>query len=184
MSVLTNPADGAREGAEAYVHAVLELLGDHDPMDVLRETPSVVRALAEGVSDDRLRTPEGPGAWSVAQVMQHLADSELVWGYRMRRILAEDRPTISGFDQDRWAEGLGYADADVRTALDVFSALRQANLALLDAAPDEALDRVGVHAERGEESLRHMIRLYAGHDLAHRNQLVRILRRVQGPDAS
>lgn len=116
----------------------------------------------------------------MAAVLEHLADSELVWGYRLRKVLAEDRPELTGFDQDLWADRLGYDSADSEAALSMFAALRSANLRLLSRAPQGDLDRVGIHDERGEESVEHMIRLYAGHDLVHRRQLERIVHR---PDA-
>ena len=178
MSVFTNPADGASEDAAAYIAAVLELLGEQDPMEVLDSTGPWCRARAAALTDDELTTPEAPEKWSVAEVLQHLADSELVWGYRLRKVLAEDRPKLAGYDQDRWADRLGYSEADPLRALDVFATLRAANLALLRAASDSDLERVGVHAERGDESVRHMIRLYAGHDLVHRNQIDRIVKAV------
>ncbi len=83
-----------------------------------------------------------------------------------------------GYDQDLWAERLGYDEADADQALEDFGLLRQANLRLLARASDEDLKRVGVHAERGAESVEHMIRLYAGHDLLHLEQIARIRRAV------
>jgi uncharacterized damage-inducible protein DinB len=114
------------------------------------------------------------GKWSIRQVLRHLADSELVWGYRLRLVLSQDRPPLTGFDQDRWAERLHYDEADVATALEEFALLRRGNLKLLDRATPDDLERVGVHTERGEESVEHMIRLYAGHDLLHLRQIERI----------
>ena len=89
-------------------------------------------------------------------------------------VLSHDRPQIAGYDQDRWADRLRYGDADAVQALDDFTALRRANLRLLQRATADDLARVGVHAERGEESVAHMIKLYAGHDLLHLRQLARI----------
>jgi hypothetical protein len=106
--------------------------------------------------------------------MQHLADSELVWGYRLRMVLSHDRPPLTGYDQDLWADRLGYRDADAQEALNCFGVLRRVNLRLLDRATAADLQRVGVHAERGEERLDHMVRLYAGHDLLHLRQVDRI----------
>ena len=100
-------------------------------------------------------------------MLQHLADSDLVWGWRVRLILAHDRPTITGYDQDLWAERLRYELADPAESLATFDALRRANLRLLEGATAADLARVGVHAERGEESVVHLVRLYAGHDLLH-----------------
>ncbi len=178
MSVFTNPADGAAEHAAAYVAAILDLLGDKEPLTVLRETPSALRKAIDGISTGKLRQPERPGKWSIGQVLQHLADSELVWGWRLRLILAQDRPTLTGYDQDRWAERLRYADSDPAQALEEFVTLRRANLRLLERASPADLKRVGVHIERGEESLEHQRRLYAGHDLMHLAQLARIRRAV------
>jgi hypothetical protein len=102
----------------------------------------------------------------------------LVWGWRLRIILAQDRPQITGYDQDLWAERLHYDQADVKEALTDFGVLRRANLRLLSQASPQDLKRVGVHAERGEESIDRLIRLYAGHDLLHLRQVERIRRFV------
>lgn len=174
MSVYSNLASGAAEHAEAYVEAVLRLVGDRETMEVLAETPHWLRDFVGALPESSRETAEAVGKWSVAGVLQHLADSELVWGYRLRKVLAEDRPRLDGFDQDSWSDRLGYDAADWARALAVFSTLREANLILLDAASEDDLDRTGVHDERGDETLRHMTRLYAGHDLVHRRQVERI----------
>ena len=100
----------------------------------------------------------------------------------LRRVIREEIvraiETYSGYDQDLWAERLGYDEADADQALEDFGLLRRANLRLLACASDEDLRRVGIHAERGAESVGHMIRLYAGHDLLHLEQLARIRRAV------
>jgi uncharacterized damage-inducible protein DinB len=180
MSVFTNPASRSTQQAAAYTDAVLNLLGDRDPLDVLGKTRPALEAGLEGLSGEQIITPESAGKWSIRHVLQHLADSELVWGYRLRMVLAHDRPQLTGYDQDRWADRLRYDDADAQQAIDDFAVLRRANLALLHRASAEDLERVGLHAERGEESVAHMIRLYAGHDLLHLQQIDRIRRAVAG----
>ena len=174
MSVFTNPASGAAEHATAYVAAVLDLLGDRDPMAVLREMPAALSHAVEGLSVQQLRQPERPGKWSINQVLQHLADSEAVGTWRMRLILAQERPPLTGYDQDLWAERLHYSDEDPADALERFTVLRRATVRLLERASDDDLKRVGVHVERGEESLGHLRRLYAGHDLLHLRQVERV----------
>jgi hypothetical protein len=176
LSVYTNPASGAAEHAAAYVTAVLDLLGQRDPLAILDETPTVLSRAIEGLSAVQLRQPERPGKWSITQILQHLADSEIASGWRIRQILAHDRPTLTGYDQDLWAERLRYDQADPNLALEQFGVLRRANLRLLVRASPAELKRVGVHVERGEESLEHLCRLYAGHDLLHLRQIERVRR--------
>ena len=174
MSVFTNPGSRSTEQAAAYAAAVLNLLGAKDPMDVLLHTVPAIEHARDGLSTTQLTQPEAVGKWSVRHVLQHLADSELVWGYRLRMMLAHDRPQLTGYDQDLWAERLRYDDVDAQQALQDFSVLRASNLRLLAGASREDLKRVAVHAERGEESVAHRIQLYAGHDLLHLKQIARI----------
>ena len=179
MSVFTNPATGAAEHATAYVNAIFELLGEQDPLIVLRETPEALPRAIAGLSSEQLRRPERPGKWSIGQILQHLADSEVVGSWRFRLILAQDRPPLTGYDQDAWAERLHYEDADPSEAVALFTMLRRANLRLLERASAADLSRAGVHAERGDESIEHLRRLYAGHDLLHLRQIERVRRAVQ-----
>ena len=174
MSVFTNPASRSAEEATAYTTAVLNLLGGKNPIEVLQATASALERIRDGLSTEQVIKPETPGKWSVRHVLQHLADSELVWGYRLRMVLTHDRPLLTGYDQDLWAERLRYDQTDADQALQDFGLLRRRNLQLLIRATSEDLRRVGIHSERGEESVEHMIRLYAGHDLLHLQQLARI----------
>lgn len=174
MSIFSNPILGAPGQAATYVRAVLDLLGDRNPLQVLGETPEQLDAVMGRIRPRDITTPEAPDKWSAIDVACHLADSELVWAYRLRMILAEDHPRLGGYDQDRWAERLRYREEDPADVVRDFGVVRRSNLRLLAGQPDEAFERVGVHAERGEESVRHLIRLYAGHDLVHLRQLERI----------
>jgi hypothetical protein len=179
MSVYSNPSNSTPDQITAYVSAVLDLLGDRDPMSVLRETPVVLRGVVANEPPSLLREPESPGKWSVAQVLQHFADGEMVWAWRLRLILAQDRPTLTGYDQDLWAARLRYDLANPPESLEEFSVIRRANLRVLERATPADFTRVGLHSERGEESLGHLCRLYAGHDLLHRRQIERILAAVR-----
>ncbi len=174
MSIYTNPSSSTPEQTAAYVKALLDLLGDQDPVMVLRDTPARVDCMLADVPAAAVTRPEAAGKWSIRDVVQHLADSELVGGFRLRMILAQDRPQLAGYDQDLWASRLRYAEVDVRDAFEQFSVLRRANLRLwANLSPGDQL-RVGVHGERGEESLGHLRKLYAAHDLLHLRQLGRI----------
>lgn len=174
MSVFSNPASRSAEQAAAYTTAVLNLLGEQDPLAVLRRTPAALEEFRAGLAGDAIARPEAPGKWSIGHVLQHLADSDLVWGYRLRMVLAHDRPALTGYDQDRWAERLRYELSNPDETLQEFAVLRRMNLRLLQRASADDLTRVGVHQERGDESVERMMRLYAGHDLLHLRQLARI----------
>ena len=174
----SNPAGGAAAAAQTYVRALLDLLGSRDPLQVMGELlPWLDRRIA-GLPDGTLRRPEAPGKWSVIEVIQHLADSDMVAGYRTRMMLSEDRPPLQGYDQDRWASELHYRDVDLPQALDQPRGLRSANLSLWRSLTPAQLKRVGLHSERGPESVAFLLRLMGAHDLVHRRQIDRILSSV------
>lgn len=175
MSVFTNAAGSAAAEGRAYTRALLDLLGDRAPRAVMGEQAQWLHdTLAERPRAALLR-PERAGKWSVGQVLRHLVDTEWVYGYRMRKAVAEPGHAIVGYDQDRWAQGLRYADADPGVALAEVATLRGFNLRWLDGLTEEEIDRYGEHDERGRESVRHMVSLIGAHDLLHRAQITRIL---------
>lgn len=164
--------------ADAYVAGVLDALGDRDPFEVMRETPGKLREIVSQTPSDVIRAPEAPGKWSIRDVIQHLADSELVGANRFRMVMSHENPPLLAYDQDLWAERLRYSESNVKDALAEFTSLRRSNVRLFERATDEDFERVGVHSERGEESLRHLLKLYAGHDIVHMRQIERIRRGV------
>lgn len=172
----SNPASQAKANAAAYVKLLMDLLGDRDPFAVQEEQLSVLKKEIAGLDEATLRRPEKPGKWSILQVLQHLADSELVVRYRMRLVLAQPGAEIFGYNQDLWSDGLHYNEADLADTLKLLRVLREANLKMLRSLSDEQMERYGLHSERGPESVRKMMRMTAGHDLLHRNQIKRIKR--------
>jgi hypothetical protein len=174
VSIFSNPASSTPAEIATYTTGLLGLLGDKDPVAVLAETTSALQRFLDTVPAPIVVRPEASGKWSVRDVVQHLADSELVGGFRLRMVLAHDRPSLTGYDQDRWASHLRYCDVDVRDAFEQFAAIRRANLRLWRRLTPADVARVGIHGERGEESLERMRQLYAGHDLLHLAQIDRI----------
>ncbi|HEX5591220.1 MAG TPA: DinB family protein [Candidatus Limnocylindrales bacterium] len=165
--------------AEAYRQLLLAALGDDDPAEAQVETPARIRALVTEAGD-ALRTAPEPGEWSVLECLGHLTDGELVVAGRYRWILAEDEPDIVGYDQALWVDRLRHREDDVERLLTLFEALRAANLDLWARLSPADRARVGVHRERGAESLELTFRLAAGHDRIHLAQARRALAAVRG----
>jgi hypothetical protein len=164
------------ETVAEYVQRLHGYLGGKDPVQSLRETPGKLTDLVRDVPEATLRRPPAPGKWSVAEIMAHLVDSELVAAYRIRAILgAEDGAPIAAYDQDRWAAAGNYGAVPAGASLASFSALRAMNLRLLESLSASAWNKYGMHAERGRESIRDLVQLLAGHDLNHLSQIGKIL---------
>ncbi len=157
-----------------YIAETLELIGQQDPLGVLGATPAWIAGRIEGLSHAQLRTPEGDGQWSLTEVLAHLADAEVAFGWRARIVLTAEQPALSGFDETLWMTKFHCAAADPADALQSFTAQRRWNMRIWDCAPAD-LARVGMHAQRGPETFEFMRRLTAGHDLRHRRQIDRLL---------
>jgi hypothetical protein len=161
--------------APAYRRKLDEFLGNRDPMTVLGQTADALAKIVAENPATLLRKRPFPGKWTPNEVIGHLSDSEWVYGYRMRLILCEDKPTILGMDQDLWVAGQHHNDREPRDLLEMFRAMRHFNLAIWKRMGSDEHARVGRHNERGEESLGQMFRMLAGHDLSHIDQITRYL---------
>ena len=172
----TSPDPVAEAGA--YQQYLLGLLGDDDPAGVQELTGDALRGLAREAGGLIYQQPE-PGEWSVGQVIAHLADAEIMMSGRYRLILAQDEPSLVGYDQDLWVERLHDDQEPVGDSIDVFEALRKANIGLWRGSLPEQRARVGIHTERGPESFDLCFRMIAGHDRLHIGQIHRALEVVR-----
>jgi hypothetical protein len=163
-----------QETPQQYTQRMLNNSRGHDPLRLQQATPRKLSALIKGLNQKRLSTRPGPGQWSIAEILAHLADAELVIGYRIRLILASNGTVIQAFDQDVWAETFNYKQRDCKMSLATFRALRQSNLHVLGSVPRRSWQNYGEHAERGKESIEHLVRMIAGHDLNHLQQVEKI----------
>ncbi len=139
---------------------------------ILSTTPKALSAALDAIGAEKSTLAPAPGKWSAAEILSHLADCELVFGFRLRQTLAEDHPTIQPFDQDKWAAT--YAGIPASQALGVFISLRQWNLTLIRTALPAAATRPVTHPERGTMTFQTIVETTAGHDLNHLGQLHRI----------
>jgi hypothetical protein len=165
-----------QETPQQYTQRMLSNIDGQEPLRLQQAAPKNLAALIRGKSKKQLTRRPAPGKWSVAEIMAHLADAEVVVSWRLRQILASNGASIQAFDQDVWAGTFDYAHRDVRESLDRYRVLREGNVALLKSIPKPLWDNYGVHQERGNESVAHIVRMMAGHDVNHRRQIEGILK--------
>ena len=164
-----------RETAQEYTQRLLSYAEGKDPLRLQQAAPGKLATLLKGKTGKQLMRRPAPDKWSVGEIVAHLADAELAIGWRLRQVLASNAIPIQAYDQDLWASTFNYARRDPRESLGTFRALREANLVLLKSVPRKLWENYGVHAERGNESVNHVVRMVAGHDLNHLRQVQKIL---------
>ncbi len=147
-------------------------LGDSDPMEVISSTADRLGRVTSGLGSDVCDRAPAPGKWSVREIVAHLADCELVFGFRLRQTLSEDHPSIQPFDQGAWA--LRYKVYDLPSAMALFAAARAWNLLLLRGTSAAERKLSVTHPERGTMTLWTIVETMAGHDINHLNQVERL----------
>jgi hypothetical protein len=164
------------ESVAEYVKRIENTLGGQNPIKVQATTAQKLARLVKRATLAKLKKRPAPDKWSATEIIAHLADSEIVTGWRMRLVLGTPGTAILAFDQDRWAAAGHYSKRDPRKALEHFRVLREMNLALLESLTPEQWKHCGMHSERGEESIERMVQMMAGHDLNHLAQVEELLK--------
>jgi hypothetical protein len=168
------------ETAEQYIHRILGYVEGQDAIKVQRATTGKLQKAIRGLTPAQLKRRPEPAKWSIAEIIAHLADAEIVASWRMRSVIGENGITIQPFDQDSWASVFAYQNRDAKRSLELFRVLRENNLAMLKEIPKEIWDNYGMHLERGKESIAHLTRMFAGHDTNHVLQVERIAKQLKG----
>jgi DinB family protein len=181
--VVSSEADMAQTpGAlDPLVEYELSWLGNDDPAEVLAATPANLRKLVAGVDDDVLRRRPSAQSWSAMELLGHLADIELIHAERFRRILCEDRPTLVPFDPEAWTATLDHNNGTPSEYLNLFEAIRDANLTTWRRSSAQQRVREYIHGQRGAESYELLFKMCAGHDRLHSAQLQEALRSARKP---
>ena len=164
-----------KETVQQYIQRISGYAEGKQPLTVQAGTAKKLQKLIKAKSTTKLRKRPAPGNWSVSEILAHLADTEIVGSFRMRLILGAPGTPIAAFDQDAWVVAGHYDKRDPRKSLEQFRMLRDANLALLKSLTPEQWKHFGMHAERGQETIEHIVRMFAGHDINHLQQVERIL---------
>src|SRR5260221_4397443 len=165
-----------QETMQEYTQRLLSYGEGKDPLRSQQTAPAKFAVLLKGKTGKQLMRRPAPDKWSVAEILAHLADAELAISWRLRQILTNNAIPIQAYDQDLWARTFDYAHRDPQESLATFRSLREANLALLKSVPRKLWENYGVHQERGNESISHVVRMVAGHDLNHLRQVEAIVK--------
>jgi hypothetical protein len=137
--------------------------------------PELLRAALARVPAAALQWRPAPGKWSAHEVACHCADSETVASTRIRFLVGEDRPTILGYDQDRWARAFDYQGFPLELALRQVEQTREWTSTFIRRLPDGAWSREGTHTESGHYTAERWLSIYAEHLEIHARQIERIL---------
>jgi uncharacterized damage-inducible protein DinB len=163
-----------QETPQQYTQRITGYMQGKEPLQVQGETAKKLAKLIKPLSKKQLSARPEPGKWSIAEILAHLVDAEIVGSWRMRLIIGSDGVPIQAFDQDVWAETFDYAARDPKVSLEIFRVLRENNLRMLKALPKNLWENHGMHSERGRETVAHLVRMFAGHDLNHLAQVEKI----------
>jgi hypothetical protein len=159
-----------------YKARILGLMEGKDPVAVQRGTAQQLADLVKGIPAGRLRDQPTPDKWSVAMILAHLAEAEIVSTWRYRQMIEHDGTSLPAYDQDLWQTLGEYSSRDPQESLQLFRLLRQANLRMFDSLTRGEWQRHGIHVERGRMTVKDLAVQVAGHDTNHVAQIRMILR--------
>jgi len=152
---------------------VMEQVARDQLVDRYKEGTRVFAEALEGITDGELDARPGPEEWTAREVVHHMADSEMTSAIRLRRLIAEDAPTIQGYDQEEYAERLFYGDRPIEASLEAVSAARRTTGDILDRLTEEQWSRGGTHTESGPYRVDTWLEIYADHAHDHADQIRR-----------
>ncbi|PYV24350.1 MAG: hypothetical protein DMG24_11695 [Acidobacteria bacterium] len=144
-------------------------------LEAAEKNPELVSAAVAGLDAAALGWKPAPDKWSILEVLAHLADVEIVYGYRMRQVMADKEPVFVPIDQEDWARHLGYQHAPAAESLALYRANRRGNLRLLKGVTVDQLARGGFHPElKRTVTLAEWIERMANHGSSHLGQIERL----------
>ena len=163
------------ETAQQYIARITGFVGDQEPMAIIAATPQKLSQVTRGLSAAAADFKAAPGKWSIRQQVAHLADAEFNMCMRMHWAAAEPGKAIVAFDQDKWAAAAKYDSTPLDLSLATFTAARNWTLSLLRGLTPQQWEGYVQHEERGRETLAHLVRMMAGHDLNHLKQIAELV---------
>ncbi len=156
----------------AYVRKIDGYRAGRDPMALMKAAPAKFERVVMGLTPARMRRRPARGKWSIIEILGHLHDTEVVYGYRYRLSLSESGSPIQGYDQSLWVKELRHQSrGNAKRLLERIRVAREGTLEMLRQVPRRNWKRYGTHSERGKETVRRTMELIAGHDLNHLDQI-------------
>ena len=163
-----------KETPQEYTKRIRGYVDGKDPLKIQKSTAKKLQKLIKPLSKKQMKRRPGPEQWSIAEILAHLSDAEVVGSWRLRVILGSSGLPIQAYDQEVWAKTFDYADRDPKESLKVFRVLRENNVEMLKRIPSALWENHGMHAERGKETIARIVEMFAGHDLNHLRQVEKI----------
>jgi hypothetical protein len=144
-------------------------------LDAAEKSPKEIAAAVSGLSPTVLRYKPDPGKWCILEILGHLSDIEIVYGYRLRQMLADERPVIAPMDQDAWAKNLGYLETPAPELVALYGLNRHHNLRLLRRLKPGDLRKSAFHPEtKSDVTVATLVERMAGHGASHLAQIEKL----------
>ncbi len=141
-------------------------------LDAAERSPREIAAAVSGLPEKVLRYKPSPDKWCVLEILGHLADIEIVYGYRLRQMLADTKPVIAPLDQDAWAHNLGYTEALPAELIAFYGVARHHNLRMLRRATPDDYSKSAYHPElQREVTVAEIVGAMGGHGASHLRQI-------------
>jgi hypothetical protein len=160
-----------QEDPKTYQQRILSYASGLDPLKIMESTPEKLKSYFSDATPETWKRKTANNGWTAGDIFAHFGEGELVGATRIRMIAGSDGIPIQAFDQDAWTANAGYLSSNPQQALELFTVVRNANLAFLKSLPSDYWQHYGMHSERGKETLEDVVRMYCGHDLNHLRQL-------------
>jgi hypothetical protein len=149
-------------------------------LDAAEKSPKEIAAAVSGLSPTVLRYRSDPAKWCILEILGHLADIEIVYGYRLRQMLADKKPVIAPMDQDAWAKHLGYMETPTAELVALYGLNRHHNLRLLRGMKPEDLEKSAFHPEHKKDvTVARIVEQMAGHGVNHLAQIEKLKREAK-----
>ncbi len=165
-----------KETPKQYRQRMLNNSAGKSPLQVQAGAARKLAFTIRGLTPAQLRRRPAPGKWSIAEILAHLADTEIGIGFRLRQVLSVNGIPLQAFDQDKWAAAANYNAQRPAQSIADFRVLREKNLRLLKSVPRKQWRNYGMHAERGKEPVATIVAMIAGHDINHLRQVEALAR--------